>query len=59
MVRIPRIRAVAMDVIVTAPKEMVRPPIPAMRITEAVNRFLFWLRSTCWSILRPETAMKP
>ena len=48
-----------MEVRVTLPKEMVRPPIPAIRITETTKRFLLSSRSTFWIILRPLTAMKP
>ena len=58
-VRIPRIRAAAISVIVTEPKLMLSPPIPAMRITEAVKRLRLSSRSTAFSIFRPETAINP
>ena len=57
--RIPRIKAQATVRSSTAPKETVIPPTPVMKIMEATNRFLFWLRSTFWIILKPDTAMKP
>lgn len=56
---IPRISAHATDVIVTAPKVNVIPPIPAIRIADTTKRFLFLLRSTVWIILRPDTAINP
>ena len=59
LVRIPRIRAVAMVVIVTSPNVRLSPPIPAIRITDAVNKFLLIPRSTFWSILRPDTEINP
>ena len=43
---IPRIRALAMDVIVTFPIAIAVPPIPEIRITDAVKRFEFFSRST-------------
>ncbi len=46
LARIPRIRAHATLVIVTAPKFSVSPPMPAIRMTDTTNRFLFLLRST-------------
>ena len=45
-VRIPRISAHATAVIVILPKLSVRPPIPEIRITETVKRFLLSSRST-------------
>ena len=40
MVIIPRIRAQAIEVSVTAPNVSERPPIPAIRITLTTKRFL-------------------
>ena len=45
-VMIPRISAHATAVIVILPKLSVRPPIPEIRITETVKRFLLSSRST-------------
>ncbi len=45
-VMIPRIRAHAMVVNVTLPNEILRPPIPGMRIAETTKRFLLSPRST-------------
>ena len=45
-VMIPRMSAHATLVIVTLPNESVRPPIPAIRITDTTKRFLLSLRST-------------
>ena len=55
----PRISAQAISVRVTEPMFMVMPPMPAIRITEAVKRFRLSFRSTGCSIFRPETAIKP
>ena len=59
LVRIPRIKAHATDVIVTEPILSTIPPTPAIRITETVKRFAFWERSTFWIIFKPETAINP
>ncbi len=59
LVMIPRIRAVAMVVMVISPNVRDNPPIPAIRITDAVKRFLLIPRSTFWSILRPDTEINP
>ena len=56
---IPRMRAQAIAVMVTLPIAIAIPPIPVIRMTEAVKRFAFCSRSIFWIILRPETAMKP
>ena len=55
----PRIRAQAMEVRVTLPKETDRPPIPVMRMTETTNRLRFCSKSTFCTIFRPDTAIKP
>ena len=58
-VRMPRIRAHAMVVMVTLPIAICIPPIPVIRITEVVKRFAWSSRLTFWIILRPDTAIKP
>ena len=58
-VRIPRIRAQAIAVMVTLPIAIAIPPIPQIRITEVVKRFAWFSRSTFCIILRPDTAIKP
>ena len=41
-VRIPRINAQAIEVIVIAPKVNVNPPIPAINIIETTNKFILF-----------------
>ena len=55
----PRISAAATSVRVISPNVSVRPPIPAMRITDTTKRFLLSSRFASCIILRPETAIKP
>ena len=55
----PRMRAVATVVMVTAPKLSESPPIPAINMVDAVKRLRLSPKSTGCSILSPETAMKP
>ena len=59
LITIPRMRAQAIVVIVTLPKDSESPPIPVMRIAETTKRFLFCSRSTFCIILRPLTAINP
>lgn len=59
LVIIPRIKAHATVVNVIAPIEKVNPPIPIIRIIEAVKRFLLSFKSTGCNIFRPDTAIKP
>ena len=55
----PRMSAQAIFVTVICPNVSARPPTPATKIEETVNRFALSLRSTFCTIFRPLTAIKP
>ena len=59
LIKIPRIKAQAIEVIVTFPITNVNPPMPAIRIEETTNKFLLSPKSSGWIIFNPLTAINP
>ena len=56
---IPKIKAQAIEEMVTGPNVSCIPPIPVTKIAATTNKFFESSRSTFLNILKPDTAIKP